>query len=1053
MEYDHQKIEKEVQEHWKNKDIPDKVTEFSPDKDRKKFYLVDGPPYANGMPHAGHVKTIVFKDVWGRLKKMQGYSVWFQPGFDCHGLPIENKVEKDMGIESKQDIEKIGVDKFISECRRFATSNLTEWMDFYKTVGAWKGWLKPYLTYDNDYIESGWWTIKRLHDKGMMVGGKKPIFWCPHCQTAISGYEATDSYKDVTDPSIFMKFPIKGKKDEYFLVWTTTPWTLPANIALVVHPDETYVKIRAGDDTYILAEKLSESVMAKNEMDDYEVIETFKGSDLEGMRYEPILDVGTQRDIDKEDNSHKVVLSIPILKKTIASKTAEKKGISSDVEDDDKFGHLVTMDTGTGIVHCAPGHGDADNKIGTHYDLPLLSPVDDAGCLTEGTGFEGMFVKDADKHIVRTLEETGRLFKYEKITHSYPLCWRCKSPLVYRLSDQWFFKVDTIKDRMLNGVKKVNWMPSFAGERMENWVADATDWCVSQQRYWGIPIPIWHCDSCGNNKAIGGKAELEEEMINDIKLDDLHKHVVDKVRIRCSCGEEMSRIPDIINIWVESGIGPWASLGYPHNDGGIFDKLKFVDLVDESADQIRGWFYALLFMGYATFDKKIYDNVCLNGWTLDEKGVKMSKSIGNVVSADTMQEELGADVLRLYNCYNIAPWETQKFSLDGAKELFKFMNVLTNTVNFLDMYKAEPIDLKEVPEDLALEDRWMLSRLNTTISEVTEDLENFRFHFAGRKMVDFAVNDFSRWYLKLVKDRIDGSSIPDNARYTIMKVLSDLLKLLAPICPFITEKIYLDLFAKQEGKDSIHLCDYPKADNSIIDNDLERSMSVVDRVVESVSSLRQDAGIRLRWPVKGVRLAGDDSVKYAVENLGDMISSMCNAKHISFGDIDLKIEAKPEFKAIGPKFGKDAGKVAKAISSADPKKLRSDLEKGNAKLEGFSIDKGMVSFVETVPKGMCAQSFEGGSVLLDTERTEELEQESLAREVMRQVQVMRKSEGFDVSENVKVILHAEGDALKAIEAFSDLISEETNSTLEISSKTPKDSQPVIFKDWKVKVSL
>ncbi len=994
--YDAKKIEKEVREHWKKNKIPEKIVNFNLKSQKKKFYLLDGPPYANALPHAGHVMTTVFKDLWSKLKTMQGYQVWWQPGFDCHGLPIENKVEKEIGVKSKADIEKYGVSKFIKKCKEFSTSNLEGWMGIYKDIGAWRGWHKPYLTYNPSYIESGWWTVKKLYEKGLLVQGKKPIHWCPSCETSLSGYEVTDSYKDVEDPSIYIKFPVKGKKNEYFLAWTTTPWTLPANVALIVHPDEIYVKIEVWNEKLILAKKLLETVVQKIEMG-FKIIEEFKGKKLVGMKYEPLLDVPIQKKLSKQKNAHIIVESIPILKKNIASKVAEKKGLKID-NSKEKFGHLVTMDAGTGIVHCAPGHGAEDNKIGEKYKLPILSPVNERGVLEGGTGFDGLFVKDADSKIVEYLKNNNRLLYSEKIIHSYPVCWRCKSPLVYRLSNQWFFLIDQIKEQMINENEKVNWLPENAKDRMRNWLNNAVDWCVSIQRFWGIPIPIWRCDKCSKIKVIGGKEELEKEMTNGIKLDDLHKDIVDKVELKCACGGKMKRIPDLLNIWVESGISPWASLGYPYLNKELFEKLWTVDLVDESQDQIRGWFYSLLFMGVATFNKRTYDTVCLNGWTLDSKGEKMSKSLGNVVLASEAYKELGADILRLYICSDIAPWETHRVSIKDAKELFKILNIVSNLEKFIEMYQVTFTKRVEVT---SLENKWILSRLNSLIKEVTFDFEHFRFHFAARKLTGFILNDFSRFYMKLVKENIQNKE----TAYVFGEVLRNYLKLLAPLCPFITEKLYLDLFKDIEKKESIHLCEYPKSNKNLINKKLEEEFEIAQEIIENVQALRQEQKIKLRWPIKAVFVAGDQKLKNTIRDLDGILKQFCNCKELKFeNNLELNYEMKPNYREFGKKFGKDVGLVVKLLNKENPNKLKKSLDKGSVKLGAFKIYKELLIITEKLSKGKVGNSISNGVVLIDETWDRKLKEEALIRDLIRTIQIKRKEAKLKLTDKIKLTL-------------------------------------------------
>jgi isoleucyl-tRNA synthetase len=873
--YDPKRIEEEILGYWKRKRIPERITDFASSKN-PKFYLLDGPPYVNGIPHVGHVKTTTFKDIWGKFKQMQGYSVWFQPGFDCSGLPIENAVEKKLGIKSKKDIERIGVEKFINACRELAEENLHVWMDLYKNLGAWRGWQDPYLTYKDYYLESGWWTIKRMYEKGLLTEGTKPSFWCPHCETVLSGYEVTDSYKNLEDPSIFIKFKLKGKKDEYLLVWTTTPWTLPANVAIAAHPDETYVKVKVGDEKLILAEKRLEE-LHRFEIG-YHVLEKFPGKELNGMRYEPLLDVPLQRELDKNPYAHQVVLSIPIMKKRVASKTLAKRAVT----DADEFGHVVDMETGSGLVHIAPGHGDVDNRLGKHYNLPEPSPVDDQGRLTKEAGeFAGLFVKKADPLIIEKLESTGRLLKAEKIIHSYPLCWRCKSPLIYRMSNQWFLKLDTIRQDLMKENKKVKWLPDFGGERFENLLAEAPDWAITRQRYWGIPIPVWVCRKCGTTIVVGSRKELAD--LSGKHITDMHKDVVDKIEIKCKCGSMATRVKDIMDVWFDSGISPWASLGYPFMNKELFERLWPVDLVDESQDQIRGWFYTLMLCGYSVFDRAPYHTVCLNGWTLDEKGEKMSKSLGNVIDAEHARKELGSDLLRLYYCYDTNPWDTQKFSMANAKDLRRIMNVLWNSWIFVETYCRRKE--YELPRNLELEDIWIVSKVNSLIEKVTEDIENFRLHSATRSLADFLLNDFSRFYIKLIRNRVSPWHEGEDKRsgqVVSHYVLEKATKLMAPFTPFISEKIFTELLPKEE---SVHLAEWPAPEKERIDRKLEGYMEIAKSVIETVNFARQEANIKLKWPLSEIHvICKEKTYRDAVTETKEIIKNMANVREVHVSD-------------------------------------------------------------------------------------------------------------------------------------------------------------------------
>ncbi len=865
--YDPKKIEDDVQQHWKKHKIPDKIV--SMDWKKKKFYLLDGPPYVNGVPHVGHAKTTVFKDVWGRFKYMQGHAVWFQPGFDCGGLPIENKVEQELGIESKTDIEaKIGVDKFIHACQKFATGNEKVWLDFYRSIGAWRGWLDPYLTSENYYIESGWWTVKKWFEAGLLAEGLRPGFWCSHCETVLAGIEASESYKNIEDPSIILKLAVSD--NEYLLVWTTTPWTLPGNVAVVVHPEETYVKAKTGRDIYVIAEKrLCE---LDNLGCEYNVIEKLKGSELQGIRYEKILDVPVQQQLEKNDAALRIYVSVPVMKRRVASKQLVKSESAESAADE--FGHIVTMDVGTGIVHTAPGHGDVDNRIGRHYNLPELSPVDEKGLLTGEAGeFAGLYVKKADKRIIEYLEEHGKLFYSGKITHSYPLCWRCKTPLLYRMSKQWFLKIDMLREKIITANKKVRWLPDYAAERYHNAISEAPDWAVTRQRYWGIPLPVWSCDKCKSRKVIGSVDELRSSATKHVPANtDLHKNVVDKIRLKCVCGSEMNREKDIMDVWFDSGIAPWASLGYPHKNKKLFESLWNVDLIDESQDQVKAWFDKLMICSFATFDEVPFKTACLNGWTLDERGEKMSKSLGNVIFACDAYKQLGADALRLYICTDVSPWDTQKFSLANAAEMKRKLNILYNCYNYFKTYCRIDENKYQIP----VEDRWILSLLNSLVSSANESIENFRFEEAVRQIMNFIVNDFSRTYIKLVRDRSDRE-----LNFTMTTIFSTVFKLLAPFAPFVSEHTYIDMFSE-----SVHLQRYPHADAKLIDKPLEDDMKLVDEIVSKVNAFRKEHALKQRWPLE--KLCISAGIKN--RNLKGVIANLANVNDVVFEEAEKDME-------------------------------------------------------------------------------------------------------------------------------------------------------------------
>jgi isoleucyl-tRNA synthetase len=972
--YNPKAIEKKVRDFWEKNRIPQKLAH----KKGKKFYLLDGPPYVNQIPHVGHIKTTTMKDIWAKFKLMQGFRVWLQPGFDCHGLPIETMIEKELGITSKKQIEEMGIKKFCNACKEHAEDKKDEWLQLYKSLGAWRGWFEPYLTYKNYYIQSGWWTVKKLFEKGMLVLGEKPTFWCSRCETALAGYEVTDSYRDVKDPSIYVKFQLKEKTNEFIVVWTTTPWTLISNVAITVHPNEYYVKVKAGKEILIFAEKRLQAIEELTKQK-YEIIEKFLGKELEGLGYNPLFKIPAQEKIKKNPNAHRIILSIPVMKKG-------------------KFEDFVNMEEGSGCVHTAPGHGPEDYEIGKHYNLPLISPINDEGKFSNEAGeFRDLFVKDADKLIIEKLKKKNLLLYFTWIIHPYPLCWRCRSPLIYRLSKQWFFKVDKIKQLMIKENKKVRWLPGFGKEWFNNWLIGATDWCISRQRYWGIPLPIWICEKCEKIEVIGSLEELRKKAIKPIPKEiDLHRHEVDKIEIECkNCKSTMRRVRDTMDVWFDSGIAPWASLGYPFKNKDLFEEIWPVNLVCESQDQIRGWFYSLMFCSAAAFETKPYSSVSLMGWVLDEKGEKMSKSLGNVIWARDAIENLGADVLRLYYCWEVPPWQTQKFSFRSAEEVRRALNIFWNCFSFFKTYSFP--NFKPKIENLLVEDKWLISKLNSLIEEVASYYENFEFHRVGRKLVEFILNDLSRFYIKLIRDRVwisKKNGDKEAALSTLYLALTTLSKLIAPIAPFISEEIYQDLVRSIDKKSSIsiHLTNWPKPNKNLINKKLEEEMEIVRDIIDSCYSARQDAKIKLRWPVKRVVVVSTEKkIHEIVKKFDNILKSMCNAKS--------------------------------------------------------------VLITEKLPEGEFSQNkFDFGLILVDKIMDEELKNEALIRELIRKIQDMRKKAGLHVTDLITLYLNSNKN--EVLEKNVEILKEEVSAKEIIISEIKGEVKGELeFEDVKIDIAF
>lgn len=1008
--YKSRDIEERIQKFWKDEGIYEKTKKLREKK--PKYSFLDGPPYCSGKIHLGTAWNKIIKDTYLRYKSMSGFNIRRQAGWDTHGLPIEHKVEGILGLKSKKEIEtRVGIENFVTKCKEFAIENKEIMTEQFKMLGVWMDWDNPYITYDTEYMESCWWTLKRAHEQNLLVRDKRVITWCPHCETALAMAEI--DYDNKEDPSIYVKFPLKEKIEghkSYILVWTTTPWTLPANMAICVHPEFDYAYIKVDDNVYLMAESLVSSIF---EDEDYEVLNTVKGSELQGLEYQhPLLD------------------EVPIQK--------EFKHVLLP-------GKHVTLTEGTGCVHTAPGHGPDDFEIGKRYGLNIFCPVDEAGLFMEEAGkYVGQFVKSADPNIIRDLESHGLLFRAGTINHRYGFCWRCKSPIIYLATKQWFLKVTAIKDRMLEELDKVEWIPSWAGEsRFRNWIEDAKDWTISRQRYWGIPIPIWVCQNCGEITVVGSLDELKERAVKGkFSGDFIHRPHVDDIILKCECGGYMKRTPDVLDVWIDSGVAGWASLHYPR-EKELFNEWYPYDFITEGHDQTRGWFYSQLGCGVISHGSIPYKKVLMHGFTLDEDGKKMSKSLGNVVSPEEVVEKYGADILRFYLLWGNKPWEDLKFNWDEVKNINKMFNILWNvyvfTTTYMSIDKFNPTFYGEKDIKLREEDRWINSRANSLAKNVAAALDALHFHKATRAIKNFILEDLSRWYIRLIRGRtwIEKDD-PDKlgAYYTLYNVMKMLIKIMAPIAPHISEEIYQNIVkgVEDDAEESVHMMDWT-FNPDLIDEELESNMDIVREIIEACARARDTAQYKLRWPVNDIKIVSkDENVFKAAESLKNVIMEEANTKNITFSHefTDIQINAYPNMKTLGPKLRGDVPKVASILAKSDGSFIMKKLESEgfyNVEVDGKSVELSAddIVFERKLPENIASAEFSGGSVFINTDITDEIFSEAMARELIRRVQDMRKDLDLDVEANINVAVECSSKFKSLIENFVEFISHEVRA--------------------------
>lgn len=980
-------MEKEVKDFWEKEDIIKK--NFDRNEEGEYFTFYDGPPTANGKPHVGHILTRVMKDIIPRYKVMQGYRVNRKAGWDTHGLPVELEIEKKLGISGKAQIEEYGVEKFVKDCKESVFTYVSMWEKMTNQIGYWVDMENPYVTYHNDYIESVWWALKQMWNKGLLYEGHKVMPYCPRCGTALSSHEVAQGYKDVKDLTCIAKFKVVGEENKYILAWTTTPWTLPSNLALCLNKSYTYVEAKLKheedceceheDEVYILAKELCDSVLGENH---YEIIKEYKGAELLGMKYEQLMPFGKV-----EGKAFEVI-----------------------------HGDYVSLADGTGIVHIAPAYGEDDSFVAKQNGITFINLVDKEGKFVEEvTPWAGKFVKKCDESIVNYLKENNKLFKSERHMHSYPHCWRCDTPLLYYPKESWFVAMTTLKDKLIENNNKIHWHPdTIRTGRFGNFLENVIDWGISRDRYWGTPLPIWECE-CGHKECIGSIEELKQKGIDVPEDIELHKPYIDNVYLTCEkCGKKMKRAKEVIDCWFDSGSMPFAQLHYPFENKELFEKNYPAQFISEAVDQTRGWFYTLLAISTAIFDKASFENCIVLGHVLDKKGLKMSKSKGNVVDPFEVMNEQGADATRWHFYTASAPWLPTRFSKeDVAETQRKFLSTLWNVYSFYVLYaeidEFNPLDYKEVVSDHVM-DRWIESKLNTLILTVQEKLDSYDITSAALSIEAFT-DELSNWYVRRNRTRFWSEELTEdkiNAYVTLYHVLTTLIQVAAPFVPFMTEEIYQNLVVSldKNAKESVHLCDWPKAEESKIDKKLEEEMDLAYTLVKLGRSARNLSNIKNRQPLSEMLI----SVETLPEYYGDIIKEELNVKQVELGaDMSqyVNFEIMPNLPVLGKQYGKLIPQIRNQINSMNQMELAQTIKNGGSKIitiEDTEIELNAENVLVTM-KGTEGYAFAGEGelgVVLDTHITEELKEEGYVREVISKIQNMRKDSGFEVLDKINL---------------------------------------------------